>query len=66
MEITQEICPECNGDGWVVEIEATHGCGGDENVCSHTCPVPMQVQVGCYFCLGTGVIEFQSTPTVNK
>lgn len=46
-------CPNCGGQGWTAEME--HGCDGDEERCAYTCPV--QVQVGCGHCEGTGYLS---------
>lgn len=51
------ICPECNGDGWVVGSIAAHGCDGSEEDCARTCPVQEQTQEGCDFCGGTGIVD---------
>lgn len=48
-------CPYCEGRGWNVITVSAHGCGGDEERCAQTCPVPEQAQEQCAACEGTGV-----------
>lgn len=55
----KEVCPECNGDGWVVGSVAAHGCDGTEEMCAQVCPVEEQVQEWCSFCGGAGEIEVE-------
>ena len=47
-------CPDCNGDGWTSGSEAGHGCDGTDEDCQRSCPVQIQIQVGCETCNGTG------------
>jgi DNA phosphorothioation-dependent restriction protein DptG len=44
----EQKCTACSGDGYTAE----HGCGGDDRICSHTCPV----QVQCETCKATGKV----------
>jgi hypothetical protein len=41
-----EICPECDGCGWV--IVWGHACNGDERKCQYMCPI--QEQAICPTC----------------
>ena len=50
----ENTCPNCDGYGWVSGSEAQHGCDGSEEDCQRTCPVQVQIQVGCEMCNGTG------------
>lgn len=54
-------CPECNGVGY--STESGHGCDGSNEMCSRTCPVPVQRQ--CEFCGGSGVVEV-AAPIPNE
>jgi len=54
-----EVCGECKGDGWYSGSEAGHGCDGTEEGCARTCPIEIQIQVGCEQCLGKGKIYSQ-------
>ena len=38
-------CENCDGYIYDVIIVPRHGCGGDEDVCSRLCPIPVQEQV---------------------
>ncbi len=44
-------CPACQGDGWTVEMDHDPSCDGN---CTTKCPI--QVQVLCEHCRGTGKI----------
>lgn len=50
-------CPDCDGRGWDTEVESAHGCDGTPEGCAATCPVPVQVQVQCEYCGGSGEVE---------
>ena len=43
-----EVCPECDGAGWV--IVWGHACNGDEPKCQYMCPI--QEQAICPTCGG--------------
>ncbi len=60
--IAKEIadCPECEGHGWIYGSEAGHGCDGTEEDCNRNCPIQIQIQVGCEFCNGTGIVNINS------
>jgi hypothetical protein len=45
-----EPCPFCHGDGWHSETEHNPGC--TDTKCQQPCPV--EVQVECRNCAGTG------------
>ena len=55
-----ESCPECSGDGYLLDVDMApvHGCGGDPQVCASLCPVPeqVQIQVQCPGCGGNGAV----------
>lgn len=51
------VCSECNGEGWILVNESGHGCNGTDEDCNRTCPIPIQKQVGCEYCLGSGYFE---------
>jgi len=51
----EQKCTACNGDGYTAE----HGCGGDDRICSHICPV----QVQCETCKATGKVGVVAEPT---
>lgn len=54
----EDICPNCDGKGWVSGIEAGHGCDGTDEDCARTCPIPLQTQEGCGECEGKGRLLF--------
>ena len=62
----EDICPECNGEGWYSGSEAGHGCDGTEEDCQRTCPIQIQIQVGCEMCGGTGRIIFEEVDKIIK
>ena len=49
-------CFGCGGQGYHVETEYGHDCGGDDRLCQSRCPVPVPVQVACEACGGSGVM----------
>ena len=51
------VCSECNGEGWILGNESGHGCNGTDEDCNRTCPIPIQKQIGCEYCLGSGHFE---------
>lgn len=50
-------CPNCGGEGVVVETGMDHACGGDDRLCQSRCPIPVPVQVACSTCGGLGEVE---------
>jgi DnaJ-class molecular chaperone len=53
-----DLCPECDGAGWVPGIE-TRCCGRSDWECGGrgcTGPEPEQVQEQCEYCRGSGEI----------
>ena len=68
----EDICPECNGNGWYSGSEAGHDCDGTEESCNRNCPIQIQIQVGCEICGGTGKIlmtevgKIEEVPPSNK
>ena len=51
-------CPECDGAGWNIDIQAAC-CGRTykSGECKGDCAVPEQIQVGCDFCGGCGEVH---------
>lgn len=52
----KENCPNCDGNGWVLGSKADHGCDGTDEVCNRICPVQVQIQIGCDYCGGSGLV----------
>jgi hypothetical protein len=51
-------CPECAGDGWIVDVDA-ECCGRSDWECGGrgcTGPEQVQVQVQCLYCGGSGEV----------
>lgn len=50
----QDSCSACNGKGFIegIKIIPGHGCGGDEQLCQSTCPIPIPEpsQEPCEYC----------------
>jgi hypothetical protein len=57
MEEEKTMCGGCDGQGWYSGTSAGHGCDGTEEDCARSCPIPIQIQVPCSECGGTGFIE---------
>ena len=53
------FCPECGGNGWIIEPRHTNQCTPEH--CSSGCPEPEQVQ--CPKCKGIGMIECEPDNT---
>jgi hypothetical protein len=53
-----DICPNCRGEGFVIETKMEHGCNGTDEDCLRICPVQALIQICCGACGGSGQIEF--------
>lgn len=49
-----ESCPYCGGSGCIDVTVSGHGCDGTPESCARNCPVPVQEQVQCKGCCGSG------------
>ena len=61
----EDICPNCNGQGWYCGTEAGHGCDGTQESCDMNCPIPIQTQEGCEICNGTGKLLFTEVGKIS-
>jgi DnaJ-class molecular chaperone len=57
-----EPCEKCNGQGWFEDCDSGHGCDGTEADCVRNCPIPIQIQVECEWCFGTGIYPPNDRP----
>jgi len=59
MEKIKKLCPNCEGYGYTIEVEA-ECCRKGENECCGI-PDPVQVQKQCPYCDANGLVEIEET-----